>query len=221
MTMRRLYTKTLFATMIAATTIHAQDSSRAGSWEFFLAPQFTNGKTLDFDNGAKAELNDRSSLGLGFGYNVDTHIELTLLFAASSSNYKGTSVADDETGKPETFASNLYTSTMDIGFTYNFLDAPFTPFVSANLGSTYIDSGISTGNVNTGCYWHPWYGYGCFPYDETYTAFRLNYGASIGVRYDLKNKLYFKGSIGKDYVDIDNSSDPGFTRYQLTIGSMF
>lgn len=217
--MRSILIQTLLVISMMVTSANAQGSSRADSWEFFLVPKISSGKTIDFGHGAKAELDERFSLGLGFGYNLDTHHELTLLFSSSSSNYTGTSVAADGTGSSETFGANMYTSSFDLGYTYNFFDGPFTPYVSANLGTTYIDSGISTGDEHIGCWWHPWYGQICSTVDPTYTSVRLNYGASIGVRYDLKNKLFFKGNIGKNYVDIGD--DPGFTIYQLFFGSTF
>lgn len=217
--MRDLLIKTLVFVMTITITAQARSASRANSWEFFLTPQIITAKSIDFGNGATADLNDRSSLGIGFGYNLDDHIELTLLFDSSSSNYTGTRVADDAAKTSESFTSNLYTSTFDFGLTYNLLESPFTPYVSLDFGSTYMDSGIATGDSSVGCYWHPWYGYICTPVDNTYTDFRFHYGASVGLRYDLRNKIYFKGNIGKKYVDVGD--DPGFTVYQLIFGAMF
>jgi hypothetical protein len=54
----------------------AFNDSRTGKWAFFLAPMVTNSKVLQFDNGAEAAINKRSGLGLGFGYNLNHHIEL-------------------------------------------------------------------------------------------------------------------------------------------------
>lgn len=201
--------------------VHAYTDSRAGKWEFFLAPQYTNSKILQFDNGAEADINARSSLGFGFGYNLNSNIELSLLFAASSANYTGTRIIDDGSDTPEKFTSNLYTSTISFGFTYNFLKSPLTPYLSANLGSTYIDSGIPSGKIITGCWWDPWYGYICTPRAQTYTSTEFNYGASAGLRYDFNRKVYIKGGIGKNYIDIDSSNTAGFTAYQFIFGFMF
>jgi hypothetical protein len=214
--------KLLFiAVALISFNVNAVTGSRAEKWEFFLAPQYTNSKVLQFDNGAEADINARSSLGFGFGYNLDSNIELSVVFAASSANYTGTRIIDDGSDTPEKFTSNLYTSTINFGFTYNILKAPFTPYISANLGSTYIDSGIPTGNIVTGCWWDPWYGYICTPSAQTYTSTNFTYGASAGLRYDFNGKAYIKGGVGKNYIDINSSNTPDFTTYQFSFGFMF
>ncbi|MCK4834208.1 MAG: outer membrane beta-barrel protein [Gammaproteobacteria bacterium] len=214
-------------TVISTNTQAAFYDSRVEKWEFFLAPMVTNSKVLQFENGAEADINKRSSLGFGFGYNIDDHIELTALFSSSNSNYSGTRIIDNNPedpaipNGPQKFTSNLYTSKLEFGFTYNLLSSALTPYISANIGSTYIDSGIPTGNIVTGCWWDPWWGYVCTPTAQTYTATRFNYGAGIGLRYDFSRKLYMKGGVAKNYIDLDSSNTPDFTTYQFIFGFMF
>ena len=198
----------------------AFSDSRSEKWEFFLAPQFINSKLLQFDNGAEADINERSSLGFGLGYNINHHIELSMLFAASNSNYSGKRIFEDGS-EPEKFTANLYTSSINFAFTYNFLSTPFTPYVSANIGSTLIDSGIPTGDIITGCWWDPWWGYICSPRAQTYTSTEFNYGAGIGLRYDFNRKLYIKGGVATNIINIDSRNTADFTTYQFTFGLMF
>jgi Outer membrane protein beta-barrel domain len=217
----------LLLAIISTSVQAAFNDSRTDKWEFFLAPQITNSKVLQFDNGAEANINKRSALGFGFGYNVNRHIELTVLFSSSNSNYTGTRIIDnnpelqDPPNGSQKFTSNLYTSTIDFGFTYNFLSGPLTPYISANIGSTYVDSGVPTGNIVTGCWWDPWWGYICSPTAQTYTSTEINYGAGIGLRYDFNRKLYIKGGVAKNYLDINSSNTPDFTTYQFIFGFMF
>lgn len=213
--------------MISINANAAFYDSRAEKWEFFLAPMVTNSKVLQYENGAEADINKSSSLGFGFGYNINHHIELTLIFSAGNSNYSGTRIIDNDPEDPENpngpqkFTSNLYTSKLDFGFTWNLLKSAFTPYISANIGSTYIDSGIPTGNIVTGCWWDPWWGYICSPSAQTYTSNELNYGAGFGLRYDFNRKLYIKGGVAKNYIDLNSSNTPDFTTYQFIFGFMF
>lgn len=206
---------------------HAYKDSRAEKWQFYLAPQFTNSKLLQFDNGAEADINEQSSWAFGIGYNVNEHIELNLAFSAGNSNYSGTRIIDntpedpDNPNGPQDFTANLYTSTIKFDFTYNLLKSDLTPFIGANIGSTYIDSGVPTGNVITGCWWDPWWGYVCYPTAQTYTSTELTYGASLGVRYDINNKLFIKAGASKNYLDINSSNSADFTTYQFAFGLMF
>jgi len=211
----------LLLTFFSQQSSAAFHDSRAEKWEFFLAPTLTNSKLLQFDNGAEADINKRSGLGFGMGYNLNKHIELSLLFAASNANYTGTRILDDGSNKPEKFTSNLYTSKLDFGFTYNLLSSALTPYISANIGSTYIDSGIPTGNIGTICWWDPWWGYICSPHAQTFTSTEFHYGAGIGLRYDFNRKLYIKAGVAQNYLDISSSNTPDFTTYQFVFGFMF
>jgi len=199
----------------------AFSDSRSGKWQFFLTPMVTNSKVLDFENGAQADINKSTGLGFGFGYNLNHHLELNLIFSSSSANYTGTRIIDDGASTPETFSSSLYTSKMDFGFTYNLLNAALTPYVSANIGTTYIDSGIPTGDTGNYCWWDPWWGYICSPYVQTYTSTEFNYGAGIGLRYDFNRKIFIKGGVAVNYIDHSNTSVASFTTYQFTFGFMF
>jgi len=213
-----------FFILLSVISMNAQAAfydSRVNKWEFFLAPQVTNSKVLQFENGAEADINKRSSLGFGLGYNINAHIELSLEFASSNGNYTSTIVPEDTTQDPVTSTQSLYTSTIDFGFTYNFLSTPFTPYATANIGSTYIDSGIFTGNVGSGCWWYPYWGYVCGPVAQTYTSTEFNYGLALGLRYDFNRKLFIKGDVGKNYIDFGNSNTPDFTTYRFIFGFMF
>jgi len=206
---------------------HAYKDSRAEKWQFYLAPQFTNSKLLQFDNGAEADINEHSSWAFGIGYNVNEHIELNLAFSAGNSNYSGTRIIDntpedpDNPNGPQDFTANLYTSTIKFDFTYNLLKSDFTPFVAANIGSTYIDSGVPTGDYITGCWWDPWWGYVCYPTAQTYTSTEFTYGASLGVRYDINRQLFIKAGASRNYLDISSSNSADFTTYQFAFGLMF
>ena len=200
---------------------HAFSDSRNEKWEFFLTPQFTNSKVLEFENGSKASINERSNLGFGLGYNLNKHVELSMVFAVSNSNYTGTLIPEEDPDNPVKVSANLYTSSINLGATYNFMPSPFTPYVSANIGSTYIDSGVPTGNITSGCWWDPWYGYICRPVAQTYTSTEFNYGLGVGLRYDFNRKLYVKGGVAKNIIDIGSKNTADFTTYQLFFGIMF
>jgi hypothetical protein len=213
----------LFAIISTSAQAEFYDS-RVEKWEFFLSPQLTSSKDLQFDNGAEADINQRSTLAFGMGYNIDAHIELSLQFSASNGNYTSTIVPNSTTTtatEPVTSTQSLYTSTMDFGFTYNFLSGPFTPYAQASLGWTYIDSGLYTGTITTGCWWYPYYGYVCGPVAQTYTSNEFIYGAALGLRYDFGRKMYIKGDVGKNYVDFGSSNTPDFDTYRFTFGFMF
>ena len=216
-----LITLSLILLSVVSTNAQAAfNDSRVKKWEFFLAPQVINSKALQFEHGGEANISKRSSLAFGFGYNLNSNIELGGRFSSSSSSMSGTIIKDDGEDTAVPFTSNLYTSSINFDFTYNILSGPFTPYVTANLGYTYLDSGIPTGNIGTGCGWYfGWYY--CGPVAQTFTTSEFNYGAGLGLRYDFNRKLYIKGGVSKNIIDINSTNTPDFTIYQFIIGFMF
>lgn len=211
----------LITTLLYCSSAAAFKDSRDEKWAIFLTPQFTNSKTLHGKGGAEVTINERSSLGFGVSYNLNPHIELGLTFAASNSNYEGTLIPEETPNEPVKVSASMYTSSINFNFTYNFLSGPLTPYITANLGSTYIDSGVPTGNISSGCWYDYWYGYICTPVAQTYTSTEFNYGAGVGLRYDFNRKLYMKGGVSKNILDIRSSNTADFTTYQLIFGFMF
>ena len=98
--------------------------SRVKKWEFYLAPQITNAKVLQFENGAEANIEKDSSIGFGVGYNLNSHIELALEFGSNNSNYTSTVAPGEDPPDPAqlpvTSSGSLYTSTINFGFTLRY-----------------------------------------------------------------------------------------------------
>ncbi len=216
--MKNIY-KLLCIPLIVSTL--GADSSRAEKWEFFFNPLYMDSKSITFDGNSdisgEANVNSYTGFGFGFGYNVNEYLELSMLFTSSSSTYDITLEKDGEIEKDR---SNLYMGSFNLAATYNLIDGPLTPYITGTFGSTYIDSGVTTGDTDWYCSPYYWYG-GCYPYAETFGGTHLNYGGSVGIRYDFENALFLKAGIGKNWIDFDNASSTDFTVYDLTIGATF
>ena len=210
-----------FCLTLLAANVVAAPASRNGQWQITLIPNYTSSQTVTFDGGATADINGHSGFAIGIGYNFSNYLELDMDLGTASGNYTGTRIPDDGSTAPETFSRNMFTSHINFGLTYNFSPTTLTPFVKGNLGWTYVDSGIPTGRVGTGCWWDPWWGYICAPVAETYTANEFTYGADLGLRFDVTRAFFLKGSVGKSYIDFDRSSSTGFTVYKFVIGFSF
>lgn len=194
----------------------SKSANRAGKWEVFFAPMWMDDMKIDGDHGSSADINGRSSMGFGFGYNATDHIEVGMIFNASSGSYSATAVQDD--GTKRSYNGTMYSSSLALGGAYNFLEGPLTPYIGANIGSTFIDSNIPTGNTIGGCWWDPWWGYVCGGYPETYTSTNFTYGADLGLRFDVEG-MFFKAGVGKNFIDA--KKDFGVTLYALIFGFKF
>ncbi|MGD2052609.1 MAG: outer membrane beta-barrel protein [Gammaproteobacteria bacterium] len=206
--------------LLAANAI-AAPGNRTGAWQVSLIPSFTNSQSIQSASGAQADINEHSGFGIGIGYNYSDHLEIDLDFGSGNANYSGTRVLDDGNNTQEQYTGSFYTSHMNLGLTYNFMAARLTPFIKGNIGLTYIDSGIPTGDIASGCWWDWWGYYYCGTYAFTYTTTDLSYGADLGLRFDISNKIFIKGSIGKTYIDLNNTETPDFTQYKFIVGFSF
>jgi hypothetical protein len=213
---------TLFLSLsLISTQSVAAPGNRTGQWQISLIPSYTDSKTIQFEGGAVADMSSHSGFAIGIGYNFSDHVELDFDIGSANANYTGTRVIDDSSNTQERYNGSYYTSHMNLGLTYNFIASRLTPFVKGNLGLNYVDSGIPTGNIGSVCWWDPWWGYYCGPYAQTYTSSDLIYGADLGLRFDITSKVFLKGSVGKSYIDFDNSSSTDFTVYRFIVGFSF
>ena len=217
---KALATALLFSLSLLSADTNSAPGNRTGQWQISLIPTYTNSQSIQFEGGAVADISSHSGFGIGIGYNFSDYLELDLDIGSADGNYVGTRIFED--GSPsEKYNGNLYTSHINLGLTYNFIASRFTPFVKGNLGLTYVDSGIPTGNLDSVCWWDPWWGYYCGPYAQTYSTSELSYGADLGLRFDITSKVFLKGSVGKSYIDFDKSSTADFTIYKFTVGFSF
>jgi opacity protein-like surface antigen len=195
-------------------------SNRERKWEAFISTNYVDSTSVDFSGGAKADINGDLGWIFGIGYNFNEKIALDFEMGWNSVSYTGTRVSD--TGATEQFGGRLDTSITRFNLTYNFMAQRFTPFITANVGWAWIDSNIPSGPPSSGCWWDPWYGYICSSYQPTYTSTDFTYGTSLGLRYDVTDGLFLRGSAGKQCIDISSASGtPDFTNYRLDIGFMF
>ncbi len=206
------------AVLSLASVPSAGERIRAEKWEIFFAPTVIEAKTLEYGHGAKASINGRTAFAFGIGYNFTEHLEVSVLMSSSSANYTGTRV--NEHGDKESFTDTMYSSSFNLQGTYNFMEGPFTPYINGYIGSTYIDSGVPTGEEGDYCWWDPWWGYVCGPYRVTYTATKFSYGFDLGARYDFET-IYVAGSVGKNFVDLDSSNGGDFNIYRFIFGFKF
>jgi hypothetical protein len=193
--------------------------SRNQTTEFYFTPQYIDSNVLHFGDVATADIDDSLSFGFGGGYNFNPHFNLGGYFSYADADYN--LHYKNENGGNEVSRHRLYTSSINLIGTYNLLEGDFTPFVSGHVGYTYTNTGISNGEE----YWDCWPWGPCYPYSGSYTDNSLNYGASIGVRYDIQEYSHYdwfvKAAVVRNRIDYDTTSNADFTIYQFSIGVVY
>ena len=210
--MLKMRTLTLFVLITGFMTTAIAGGDRAERWEYSFSIDHVSKKHLEFANGDNIDLDPNLAWGLGFGYNINDYFSADFLFSYSKSSYDAT-----YEGKPYTSTTDMHSTYTMIGMTYNIINAPLTPFVSAKVGMAFINSGISDGSlpdcdqtlIYSSCY------------ESTHTTTELSYSAMVGLRYDFKSQVFVKGGIGLNVVDYDSINTPYFNVYQLMVGMRY
>jgi opacity protein-like surface antigen len=207
----------------AAQFYSSGSSGRAGSWEWWGEARFIFSKDLSFEGGTTISTDDDAGFGLGFGYNIDEHWLASFEFQYNEINYKATIASADRPPKP---SANL-TGTAQISrfggsIAYNLLPGPLTPYASATLAWSWVDTNIPTGPPQTGCWWDPWFGTLCSTWQPTASQNAFTYGLGVGLRWDSGHNFFMRFGYEYDWFDISHtSSTPAFSLLRLQFGMRY
>ncbi len=106
--------------------------------------------------------------------------------------------------------------------TWNVMNGPFTPYLSATAGWAWIDTNIAEGPPQTGCWWDPWWGYVCANFQDTKSIDGLAYGFDVGARYDISDTFDVRASYLMRWVDLSHANgSPDLDGFQLSVGWKF
>lgn len=204
---------------IATSQAASPFKGRAASWEFTLGPSYIKGKTVDFDGGSHIDTNSNTGINFGIGYNYTDQLATNVQVAWSSSNFSGERMLD--TGSTQAVSGTADVSAIQLNGQYYFLKGAITPYVVGGLGWTSIDTNIPTGPPTGVCWYDPWWGYICGEYQPTRVESFLSYNVGVGVRWDINRKVFLRASIGKYWINADNTSEADFDTNKLEIGFSF
>ncbi|CAA0118968.1 Uncharacterised protein [BD1-7 clade bacterium] len=190
---------------------------RSGKFDISLMWKFQGGQNLTGRGGSKLDFSDNNNVGFVFGYNFTNLLNLQWEISFLNPKYRATLVKDDDTTESVNNRANFTTS--QFNFTWHWLEGDVTPFLMAGLGWSLVDSNIAK-EGSTVCYWDPWYGYVC--YARTYKENDFSYNAGIGLRWDINDRFFTRGSYGIQWVDFGNGiGTTDFQTGRLEIGVKF
>lgn len=197
----------LIAGLTLSATAVAQQNDREGTWEFGVLLNNTSSESLSGDNGSFIDIDSSTGYGISLGYNFNNRLSLGGDLIWNTPDYDAVLITDDVGGTPVEINHELSLFTINLKGTYNFLEGPFTPFVEAGFGWTDIDSNVQNAPPITGCWWDPWWGYICETVYSTYSKTQQQYGAAVGLRYDLANGMSIKGSYGMQEISTSKATE--------------
>ena len=190
-------------------------ASAGGTWDFSVGLIYQDGLSVGGQGGSQTSIPDTSALsvdseigfGLNFGYNLNEHFAVGLDIDYISPDYKATIIPEDPNENPVQIDHDLTQWNWRLKGTWNISKGPFVPFVDFGFGWSNIDSNVANGPPITGCWWHPWWGYICDSYYDTFSSTETTWGGAVGLRYDLRNQSYLKLSWNRWELDAGGNSD--------------
>jgi hypothetical protein len=162
-----------------------------------------------------------TGFAFGWHYNFDPHWAAGVEFGWGYIDYRATVQPDrGNAASPVRVNGTMYTSNLKFVGTYNLASGPLTPFLTANLGWTYVDTGVPSGLPQNDC-WYWYYYYYCGTYTPTYATTKFSYGAGLGVRADIGRTFTLRGSVSQQYVDYNQLSTTPWTVWRIDLGARF
>ena len=162
----------------------AAHADREVGWEFGGELIYQDSADFESDGGSSASLDSDIGLALTFGYRLSERLELTFGLDWNNIDYTADIVAEDVPLVPDGTIigvdGELESFTPRVGVNFNFMEGPFTPYVSGMIGYAFIDTNIPDGPPSTGCYWDPWYGQICGTWQDTRSTEEFTYGRGSG-----------------------------------------
>lgn len=168
-------------------------------WEWSIAGIYQESESSGTVGGSSLNIDSDVGLGFSFNYLFNEKFMVGADLEWLSPDYKATLLNDQ--GETTIIDHKFSQFNGRIKATYNFMDRPFTPYIEGGFGWTYVDSNVADGPPITGCWWHPWYGYICSGYYNTFTETSFSYGGALGLRYKLRGGTIIKLSYNSWEID--------------------
>jgi opacity protein-like surface antigen len=199
-----------------------QPKGRAQSWDFSVGAIYQSGDSSSGQGGSSLDVKDELGLAFNIGYNFTSKLSLNADFDFLRPDF--TAIIANEMDPNDTIRIDHTMSQFNgrIKGTLNFMDGPFTPYVELGLGWTYIDSNVADGPPITGCWWHPWWGYICSNFYNTFSGTETSYGGALGLRYEFVGGSFLRASYNLWNLDAGGSAaEPQLESVRLEYGWRF
>lgn len=198
-------------------------AEREPGWDFGGDLIYAFSQDIDFDGGSRASLDDDIGIGLSFNYRFTPRLELLIGLDWNSVDYDvHVAPGDAAAGLGFDARGEVEYWTPRVGLNFNFLDRDLTPFITAAVGWSFIDTNIPDSPPQTACWWDPWWGYYCGTYQSTRSIDELVYDIGAGVRWDISQTISLRLAYEKHWLDLgEATSTPGFDQVKFGIAARY
>ena len=212
----------LVAALLFAASPLAQ-AQRSLPNSFYIFPQFTTSQSFAFEGGTTANTDTGTGFGFGYERTLNKNFSAGAEVAWSSSSYRATVQPGPGNNANGALNVNGHVSSSTVRFfgNYNILDNALTPYLTAGLGWTYINSDIPNGLPQGACWWSPWYGQVCGSYTPTRNTTKFSYNVGIGIKQDFAQTMFIRGAVNAQWVQIGDTGSTQWTVWRVDLGWRF
>lgn len=205
----------------AGTNAFAQaEFSREHTFETTLHANFYDSKTASFDHNTSIKIDSTTGWGFFWGYNFNNFFNAGVDMSWAQPNATFNIQPANAGLNPRSIGGDFDTFSLTALGTVNFIQGPFTPYLTGGIGWTSINTSIPTGAPQAGCWWDPWWGYVCNYYYPTAYADKVSYLGGAGLRWDATNHFFVRGSWNRQWVDM-RGGKPTFDSWRAELGIKF
>lgn len=211
----------LIGGLLSGAASHAQQQTTRGpGWEFGLDVIYQDSTDIGFNGGSRASLQDDWGLSIIFGYRFNERLELQFGLDWSDVDYDVVIQSAPPSLPQRSFrgSGSLEAFTPRVKVNYNFMPGPLTPYVTAGVGWSFIDTNIPSGRAENVCWWDPWWGYICGTVQDTRTIDEFEYELGVGLRWDVGTGISLRLAYEKHWLDYSQAtSTPDLDQYKVGI----
>ncbi len=213
----------LVAVLLLPSLSNAQFRNTQPTWDWSIGAVYQLSETATGSNGSFMSIDDELGLGISFNYNFNRRFALGVDLDWLSPDYEAVLVNDEDPSQSFRIDHSASQWNGRIKGTFNLVEnGPLVPYAQIGFGWSWFDSNVADGPPQTGCWWHPWWGYICSNFYRTFSSTELTYGGALGLRYELRGGSFL--NLSYDYWEIDAGGDranPSLTNWRLTYGWRF
>lgn len=182
---------------------YGRDTGKSGSWEWSFAGLYQEAEEASAGGGSFIHVDEGFGLGIGVGRYLTDRLAIGADVEWLAPDFSATLV--DDNGDSSSFDHELTQINLRFKGAFYFVEGPLSPYAELGAGWTYVDSNIANGPPIVGCWWHPWFGYICDGYYETFDETSFTYGGALGLRYRLQGGTELR--LSYNHYEVDSSGD--------------
>ena len=181
--------------------------NRAQSWDFAIGAIYQGSESVGGEESSSLNVDNAWGFGFNIGYNFNSRLALSLDLDFLRPDYTAILTPEDPNDEPLRIDHRLSQFNGRFKGTFNLMEGPLVPYIEAGAGWTYVDSNVADGPPQTGCWWHPWWGYICSNFYQTFSSTETTYGGGLGIRYELRGGAFVKASYNYWKLNSGGNSD--------------